>query len=462
MTNGVVAITCFTLFGCLLYAVLCLLTRCNARLGTRGCQLLLLVSLTTFALPFIMFDTRHELPQLPEAHALSLKPTTNLADITPAQLSYTLLDALPWLLALIAALRVIKLLREMRRFDAALAEALRWHPTSRQKEVEVNVYVSDKIPSALVFGVLKPKIYLPAYITQLSSAQQQILLCHEQTHIAHGDSRWLMAFALAKSCFWFNPLYALLWREYREAMELRCDANTVKQLAVMTGKSMREQATEYAQTLLQCFKFNQNKSSPSLQAYAHTCAIAAQQSASIHARRFRAILTPTSPKPTRRFAMAAGFAGMLVSAAAVSQPVTDWAILALSAKHWQAPLERLSLSSGFATTSPFREGRRHSGADFVAPTGTPVYAVRFGKVLIADDSSYPANYGKVVVIEHGDGYRSLYAHLDEINVSPGTYLQAGQILGTVGATGRVTGPHLHLEVHHNNLKVDPLTILTRN
>jgi murein DD-endopeptidase MepM/ murein hydrolase activator NlpD len=109
-------------------------------------------------------------------------------------------------------------------------------------------------------------------------------------------------------------------------------------------------------------------------------------------------------------------------------------------------------------SSPFgpRGDRFHAGIDLSAGYGTPVAAARSGVVTFADSND---GYGKLVIVAHGAGVVTLYAHLSEISVSPGTRLGAGTVLGRVGSTGRSTGPHLHFEVRVRGAAVDPLTAL---
>jgi murein DD-endopeptidase MepM/ murein hydrolase activator NlpD len=87
--------------------------------------------------------------------------------------------------------------------------------------------------------------------------------------------------------------------------------------------------------------------------------------------------------------------------------------------------------------------------------GTDVVASFSGRVTVADNSSLHKNYGKVVLIEQRNKQHSLYAHLDSFNVTAGQWIIAGQKLGTVGATGRVTGPHLHFEILQDGNRIDP-------
>jgi murein DD-endopeptidase MepM/ murein hydrolase activator NlpD len=95
---------------------------------------------------------------------------------------------------------------------------------------------------------------------------------------------------------------------------------------------------------------------------------------------------------------------------------------------------------------------RHNGLDIAAPEGTPVLAAGKGRVIDAGDYFFN---GRNVVLDHGQGLLSLYAHLNSIEVAQGDAVQAGRRIGTVGATGRVTGPHLHFSVYLNAVPVDP-------
>ena len=104
-------------------------------------------------------------------------------------------------------------------------------------------------------------------------------------------------------------------------------------------------------------------------------------------------------------------------------------------------------------TDPF-SGRQafHKGLDFTARPGTPVMAVASGVVTWA---GWDKDYGKLIEIRHSDGYRSRYAHNSEIVVKPGQVVKKGQKIAKVGATGRASGTHLHLEVLANGQLVDP-------
>jgi len=98
----------------------------------------------------------------------------------------------------------------------------------------------------------------------------------------------------------------------------------------------------------------------------------------------------------------------------------------------------------------------HAGADFASPTGTPVHAPNGGRVVLAEDLYYTGN---TVIIDHGLGLYSVFAHLSAIDVSEGAMVVAGEVVGRSGATGRVTGPHLHWTVRAGGARVDPLSLV---
>lgn len=95
----------------------------------------------------------------------------------------------------------------------------------------------------------------------------------------------------------------------------------------------------------------------------------------------------------------------------------------------------------------------HKGMDFKAPTGTPIYASGNGRVSLARRS---ATFGKVVYIDHGYGYRTVYAHMSKIKARRGQRVKRGDIIGYVGNTGRSVAAHLHYEVHKNGRAVNPI------
>lgn len=118
----------------------------------------------------------------------------------------------------------------------------------------------------------------------------------------------------------------------------------------------------------------------------------------------------------------------------------------------------VSSDFGFRRDPLTGDVRFHKGTDLAAPAGMPIVAARHGTVVF---SGQQGGFGNTIVIEHAGGYRTRYAHLQSNRVSAGDYVQAGQLIGHVGRTGRATGSHLHFEVLKEGAPVDPKLFLDR-
>jgi murein DD-endopeptidase MepM/ murein hydrolase activator NlpD len=95
----------------------------------------------------------------------------------------------------------------------------------------------------------------------------------------------------------------------------------------------------------------------------------------------------------------------------------------------------------------------HAGLDIAGKKGTSVIAAADG---VVKHTGWAGRFGKVVIIDHGCGYKTIYGHLDEINVRRGQSVKRWHTIGTMGSTGRSTGPHLHYEVHKNGKAQNPM------
>lgn len=118
-------------------------------------------------------------------------------------------------------------------------------------------------------------------------------------------------------------------------------------------------------------------------------------------------------------------------------------------------LTRLASGFGYRTHPIYKIQHLHTGIDFTAPVGTEVYAT--GDGVIKEIKSEPRGYGNHVIISHGFGYETLYAHMSKFNnLRPGQKVKRGEVIGYVGNTGTSTGPHLHYEVIKNGEKINPI------
>ncbi len=127
---------------------------------------------------------------------------------------------------------------------------------------------------------------------------------------------------------------------------------------------------------------------------------------------------------------------------------------------FRVPLKDVTTGGNFGRRRVLNGEARspHAGVDFPAAAGTPVFAAQAGKVVLAENLYYSGN---TVVIDHGFGIYTLYAHLSEIDVHPGDSVEPATEIGKVGATGRVTGPHLHWGLTIDHARVNALQIVQR-
>lgn len=144
-------------------------------------------------------------------------------------------------------------------------------------------------------------------------------------------------------------------------------------------------------------------------------------------------------------------AQMIVSGEDVPMIIKSEKISFVTQKGIVDPLTTIKINQGFRFF--------HPGIDFEGTTGEPVYSIMAGKVEATQQSRFA--YGNAVIVDHGSGVTTLYAHLSKIEVEPGDTVNAGTEIGLVGSTGRSTGDHLHLEVREDGRAINPLSILPR-
>jgi hypothetical protein len=121
-----------------------------------------------------------------------------------------------------------------------------------------------------------------------------------------------------------------------------------------------------------------------------------------------------------------------------------------------SPEDRYWMTSTFGyRTDPFNKRRTaHHGIDLAGPYGLKIHATGNGTVVKAEYNRH--GYGREVIIDHGFGYKTIYAHMQDIHVEKGAQVKRGQVIGTLGSTGRSTGPHLHYEIRFNKRAINPL------
>ncbi len=322
----------------------------------------------------------------------------------------------------------------------------------------------DAPVSPMLAGLFHPVLVLPRHMRAFPPAQQQMIVAHELMHLQRRDHLWQHAGSLLQALLWFVPAAYSFRRRLQWALELGCDS------AVLAGRPDGARRSYAAALLAQlAVQLRAGDGHPQAMGLAF-----GQRSAQAVALRIRLI------RDARTAAQApwAGMAALLLlpglcGASVLLQPQFAWNQAAhatspapipakagaTAATSWQAPLATLRVTSEFGSVNR-PGGKPHGGMDLGAKRGTPVIAPASGRVAVSTDRyAGGARYGKVVVIDHADGSSSLYAHLDGRLVQAGEMVRAGQQIALTGATGKVTGPHLHFEVSRHGVQVDPHTLL---
>ncbi|MBD8527595.1 M23/M56 family metallopeptidase [Pseudomarimonas arenosa] len=297
-------------------------------------------------------------------------------------------------------------------------------------------------------------IVLPSkLLARLNDRQCWLLLRHEAAHLRCHDGLKFALLGWLCTVAWFNPVLWWLSHRIRLASELRCD-----RLALGARKNMRR---AYAEAYLETLRMSAARALP--------CPAAAFSPHDLghHKMRISHILSsPGSARKSRRVvALTLALTGAVMLTAVHASSRAEPAASADSSSpttSLQGPIIEGKISSVFGVQRPKLSKTPHRGVDLVAPRGTPVRAAAAGTVRTAELPYQQApRYGNVVIIEHADGWQTLYAHLDRIEVSAGERIAAGQSIGSLGASGQATGPHVHVEVFHHGQRVDPQSAIAQ-
>jgi murein DD-endopeptidase MepM/ murein hydrolase activator NlpD len=459
-----------------------LLLRCAARawpaLEARRAPWLLALAAVAFtlALGLLPASTRPSIVPAIELPAVQAFAPAALSDAANGEDAFGDEGALPvepapalrWLgsswLALYGAglaFATVRWLQAKRRLNALLAAAQRLdlfalaaHPgfACLQRALPEVREIDAPIAPMLV-GLAHPVLLLPRHLREFDPTQQRLVVEHELTHLARRDPLWMHAGFLLQALLWFNPMAARLGRQMAWAQELGCDRT------VLQGRPAAQRRA-YAAALVAQLRMQATPDRGTALAFGGRMvdAVAARIG----------MIRDGVPAMPRAVAATLGWAALpaLLAAGVLLQPALAWRLddaaapaPAAAEETWQAPLQRMRVSAFFGILHA-PTGRPHGGIDFAVPTGTPIVAPAAG-VVVASTNRYlgEAKWGEVVAIEHANGLRSLYAHMEQRHVKPGERVAAGQQIGTTGASGKVTGPHLHLEVTRHGSNIDPQTML---
>ncbi|MCC2618199.1 M23/M56 family metallopeptidase [Aestuariibacter halophilus] len=338
------------------------------------------------------------------------------------------------------------------------------------RQSKVRLCYSSAPLSPFTAGIIHPVIVLPNSFFTLPQAQQRLLLEHELTHIKRRDVLWLMLSQLSGCLLWFAPALQTFRRKLNLAVEVECDRSVLQ--------TFPELKKDYGRALLNMVR-HINRPVASQAAFFNN-----QQFSDLKQRiTFTQKTVQTfGDKPMNKCIL--GLSALIFSATSWAMnshapslmPVEDFIALHHHASRhidhktpnttptgiWVNPVKTAWVSSSFKAKQAIREYKPHLGIDLAANSGEAIVAAGDGIVIIADSQSLHKNHGNVVVIDHGNGILTMYSHLERFTVEKGATVKAGQQIGSVGTTGKTTGPHLHFEVIANDRHIDPAALIAFN
>lgn len=272
----------------------------------------------------------------------------------------------------------------------------------------------------------------------------RLVLAHELNHIRRRDVLTAALVRAAGAALWFNPLWFAIERRRRLGVEIACDSAALAQEDPGSARL-------YARALLDAVRSGSG--------WPLTAGFGVAPRKAIEMRLTR-ILKP-APDPDRP-ALGLGLAALcaIVLATASTQMVYASGHVMDQVEFTHSVLEGRTTSVYGPRDIDLDVPRFHGGHDIAAPAGTPVRAPAAGRVVHAE-AGYGGHdsWGNVVVIDHGGGWQTVYAHLEGFEVESGERIAAGDPLGRVGSTGVTSGPHLHVEVRFEGERVDPVSVL---
>lgn len=315
---------------------------------------------------------------------------------------------------------------------------------------KIRVVSSSEAEFPFSIGSVAPVIALPMDLLRKSRQHTlRTILAHELAHVKRLDDLSILILIIFKCVFFFFPIVWLCNKYLHEFREKLCDREVLSLNSI--------EPLSYAQTLLQLG----SKSNHLHSLISDPVAKAAESQLLI--KRISYLNRHNCLKrtmPMKYFIFVLSTCGFLF-------PIASHTSSTQSDSGFTSPVENGWISSKYGNRAlpmgPDKGKMKfHNGIDIAGKTGTPVLAVRDGVIIEAvsvEENLTHSALGSYVVVAHANNYLSKYTHLEEIHVINGQKITAGSKLGSLGSSGMATGPHLHFELLHNSVAVDPETLI---
>ena len=297
----------------------------------------------------------------------------------------------------------------------------------------VALVITSLVSSPAALGLRKPAILIPQELVgRLGREEWRCVFTHELIHVRRRDALWNLLMTAFVAAHWFNPLAWMALRAMREDQELACDAAAARHVNPI----------QYGRVLTRVAEFQ----------------AVSGRGAAIPFRSGRSNLT------RRRMEMLFSSKKTVLTLFAAICVASVSAVIAAAPDTRTGPAdsdpEHAFIAPAYGTIfSGYGDAKKHNvhAVSIAAEEGTPVYAAADGVVTFA---GYDIDDGKHIVIAHDGDYESVYNHLRDILVKEGERVSRGQQIGTVGSTGRSTGPQLAFELLRGGEFVDPESVIT--
>ncbi|MGD8697664.1 MAG: M23/M56 family metallopeptidase [Gemmatimonadales bacterium] len=315
----------------------------------------------------------------------------------------------------------------------------------------VHLVTSDEPRMPFTYGTIRPSIFLPRSVLESGDAGLVAsVLAHELAHVRRGDDLILKGKLVVAALYFFNPIAWLSVRRMQEENERICD-----ELVLSSG---RLSARIYGQSIVAVLRLGLGQEAslaPALFSRRRTLRARLETimaSKSFSGKGVRGLYPiPVAVALGLLLLPMAGTSSGFVATSGQSPEQAGTLVLSNP-----MPGARVSAAWG-PMLNPFtHEKAQHRGVDLVGRPGSEIRAAAAGRVEEATtDYSGGAAHGTVVILDHGNGIKTFYSHLDRLDVAKGQRVARGEVLGTQGSTGKVTGAHLHFEVWENGEFRDP-------
>lgn len=330
-------------------------------------------------------------------------------------------------------------------------------------DCKIPIVTSSTAHTPMLIGVIKPIIVLPNI--HFVDKELDMILAHEMVHYRRKDLFVKLLMLISNAVHWFNPAAYVLNRQLNTACELSCDEKVVSEMDT-------QNRVFYGETILKVLKH-----STAQRSIVDNVAFATNLCNSKKNTKRRLTSMMNTKRMRKSVAALSVAAGVLVVGGgfAISNMLDSvMPVYASEIVHNDTQTDEITQNQfkwpvdGYTTiSSPFGININpisgieefHTGIDIPAPGGTPILATSDGYVIFSDMIN---GFGNMVIIYHGDGISTMYAHASALHVEVDQFVRQGDHIADLGSTGFATGNHLHFEVRINGSAIDPLVFLAED